>query len=61
MLGWRGIFPVCFAGWRSAGQSECTPATAQLEERLDDDRLVLNEGHFFDKWGRRMKVEEVEP
>jgi hypothetical protein len=32
----------------------------QLEERLDEDRLVLNEGHFFDKWGRRMKVEEVE-
>lgn len=31
-----------------------------LEERLDDDRLVLNEGHFFDKWGRRMKVDEVE-
>jgi hypothetical protein len=22
--------------------------------------LVLNEGHFFDKWGRRMKIEEVE-
>jgi hypothetical protein len=31
-----------------------------LEERLDNDRLVLNEGHFFDKWGRRMKIEEVE-
>jgi hypothetical protein len=31
-----------------------------LEDRLDDDRLVLNEGHFFDKWGRRMKVDEVE-
>jgi len=31
-----------------------------LEERLDDNRLVLNEGHFFDKWGRRMKIEEVE-
>jgi len=32
-----------------------------LEARLDVDRLVLNEGHFFDKWGRRMKIEEVEP
>jgi hypothetical protein len=30
-----------------------------LERRLDDDRLVLNEGHFFDKWGRRMLIEEV--
>ena len=31
----------------------------ELEARLDDDRLVLNEGYFFDKWGRRMKVEEM--
>ena len=31
----------------------------ELEARLDDDRLVLNEGHFFDKWGRRLKIEEV--
>ena len=33
----------------------------ELEARLDDDRLVLNEGHFFDKWGRRLKIEEVSP
>src|SRR5262245_41104727 len=33
----------------------------ELEARLDDDRLVLNEGYFFDKWGRRMQVEEVPP
>jgi len=32
-----------------------------LETRLNDDRLVLNEGHFFDKWGRRLNVEEVTP
>jgi hypothetical protein len=32
-----------------------------LQARLDDDRLVLNEGHFFDKWGRRMQVEEAPP
>jgi hypothetical protein len=32
----------------------------KLEERVDDNRLVLNEGHFFDKWGRRMSIEEVE-
>ena len=32
----------------------------ELEKRLDDNPLVLNEGHFFDKWGRRLKVEEVE-
>jgi hypothetical protein len=32
----------------------------ELEARLDQDRLVLNQGHFFDKWGRRMKIEEVQ-
>src|SRR5262249_50700738 len=31
----------------------------EIETRLDDDRLVLNEGHFFDKWGRRLKIEEI--
>jgi hypothetical protein len=31
-----------------------------LDARLDDDWLVLNEGHFFDKWGRRLQVDEVE-
>src|SRR5262245_65257429 len=32
----------------------------ELETRLDQDRLVLNEGHFFDKWGRRLKIDEVD-
>ena len=32
----------------------------ELETRLDAHPLVLNEGNFFDKWGRRLKVEETE-
>jgi hypothetical protein len=32
-----------------------------LESRVDDDRLVLNEGHFFDQWGRRMRIDETSP
>ena len=32
-----------------------------LEQRLDEDRLVLNEGHFFDRWGRRMRIDEIAP
>ncbi|MCC7049908.1 MAG: hypothetical protein IT562_24600 [Alphaproteobacteria bacterium] len=31
-----------------------------LEHRIDEDRLAINDGHFFDQWGRRMKVEQVE-
>ncbi|HMN52261.1 MAG TPA: hypothetical protein PKB01_09415 [Xanthobacteraceae bacterium] len=30
-----------------------------LEKRVVEDRMILNEGHFFDKWGRRMKIEEA--
>jgi hypothetical protein len=33
----------------------------EIEARLDEDRLVLNEGHFFDRWGRRLNIEEVTP
>ena len=32
----------------------------ELESRLDENPLVLNEGNFFDKWGRRLKVEEID-
>jgi hypothetical protein len=29
------------------------------EAKITADRMAINEGHFFDVWGRRMKVEEV--
>lgn len=32
----------------------------ELEARVNESKLVFNEGHFFDKWGRRFKIEEVE-
>lgn len=31
----------------------------EVEERLATDRLVLNDGGFFDVWGRRMRVDET--
>lgn len=31
----------------------------KLEQRIIEDRLVLNQGNFFDKWGRRLKIEEA--
>ncbi len=36
-------------------------ALRALEKRVVEDRLVVNEGHFFDQWGRRMIIEEVQP
>lgn len=57
---WDGasFFPVRDAG----GPIENADARARLrrlESRLAEDRLVLNEGAFFDSWGRKMKVEEI--
>ena len=60
---WNGaaFFPVTDA----AGDGSLDNPTArlklrELEARINDDRLVLNEGHFFDAWGRRMQIEEIE-
>lgn len=30
-----------------------------LERQLDEDRLVLNDGHFFDAQGRRLRIDEL--
>lgn len=31
----------------------------ELEQQVKADRLTLNRGHFFDKQGRRLMIEEV--
>jgi hypothetical protein len=32
----------------------------QAELRIADDRLAINDGHFFDARGRRMRIDEIE-
>ncbi|MCZ8044070.1 MAG: hypothetical protein O9330_16495 [Beijerinckiaceae bacterium] len=32
----------------------------EQEAKVAEDRLSINEGHFFDAWGRRMRVDEVQ-
>lgn len=32
----------------------------ELEGQLDGNPLVLNDGNFFDKWGRRLRIDEVQ-
>jgi hypothetical protein len=58
---WDGaaFFPQRTTGGRPLDNPNARLRLRKLEERLDDNRLVLNEGHFFDKRGRRMKIEEV--
>lgn len=59
---WDGaaFFPVTASGGGPLDNPTVRIRLRELEARLDDDRLVLNEGHFFDKWGRRMQIEEVQ-
>jgi hypothetical protein len=58
---WNGVafFPRQDANGQPLDNPTARLRLRDLEQRLDDDRLVLNEGHFFDHRGRRMKIEEV--
>lgn len=59
---WNGasFFPVTGPGGGPLDNPTARLRLHELEQRLDDDRLVLNEGHFFDQWGRRLKIEEMQ-
>ena len=58
---WSGA---CFFPVASAGAPLDNPTARlrlrELEARVDENRLVLNEGHFFDKEGRRLQIEEMQ-
>jgi len=58
---WDGaaFFPAVAGGGGPLDNPTARLRLRALESCLDDDRLVINEGHFFDKWGRRMNIEEV--
>jgi hypothetical protein len=60
-MDWDGaaFFPVTAAGGGPLDNPAARLRLRDLEARVTADRLVLNEGHFFDKWGRRLKIEEV--
>ena len=59
---WSGacFFPVTAAAGGPLDNPTARLRLRELETRVDENRLVLNEGHFFDKWGRRLKIEEME-
>lgn len=61
-VAWTGaaFFPVVAKGGGPLDNPAARTALHALEERVSADRLVLNEGHFFDQWGRRLSIEETE-
>jgi hypothetical protein len=58
---WNGaaFFPAAAGDEGPLDNATARQQLRDLEARLDQDRLVLNEGAFFDKLGRRLKIEEV--
>jgi len=60
-VAWDGvvIVPVSGAGGGPIEDFRARDELNTLEDRVNENRLVVNEGHFFDSWGRRMKVVEA--
>lgn len=58
---WDGatFFPVAGTDGRPLDNPTARLKLRELESRLEEDRLVLNEGHFFNREGRRLLIEEV--
>lgn len=62
-VAWDGVLfeTLSAKGGGPVGDEEAREALRALEQRVVEDRLTINRGHFFDKWGRRLKVEEAQP
>ena len=59
-LNGAAFFPVVGTGGGPLDNPLARLRLRELEERINENRLVLNDGHFFDNWGRRLRIEEAE-
>lgn len=60
-VSWDGVVVVPFRDddGTHASDIKARDALRTLDKRIIEDRMVINEGNFFDTWGRRMKIEEA--
>lgn len=58
---WDGaaFFPTKAAHGGPVDNPTARQRLAELEAKVTEDRMVLNEGHFFDTYGRRIKIEPI--
>lgn len=61
-VSWDGaVFsPLASATGGPVGDAEARAALRLFEREVIADRLRINEAHFFDRLGRRMKIEEAQ-
>lgn len=60
--GWDGVLFAVRPDKDTGGPIADAIARVELQtlaEELTANRLILNENHFFDRWGRRLQIEEV--
>lgn len=62
-VAWDGVLlePVSAPQGGPVPDAEARDALRLLERRVMEDRMTINHGHFFDRLGRRMMVEEAPP
>lgn len=60
-VSWDGaaFFPVSAPDGGALDNGAARTRLRELERRVANAPLTLNEGHFFDRKGRRLKIEEV--
>jgi hypothetical protein len=60
-VSWDGavFHTLCAENGGPVSDEQARASLRLLEKRIVEDRLTINDGHFFDNWGRRMKVEEA--
>lgn len=60
---WDGVLIAPISGEEGGPVEDVAAREAlrALEKQVIEDRMTINEGHFFDAWGRRLKVEEAQP
>jgi hypothetical protein len=59
---WNGacFFPAVSASGTPLDNPTARLRLHELESRVEADRLTFNEGHFFDKEGHRLMIEEMQ-
>lgn len=61
-MSWDAVVFFAKRDFRNGGPLDNPAARLLLldqEAKVREDRLAINEGHFFDAWGRRMRVDEA--
>ena len=58
---WDGaaFFPTKAANGGPVDNPTARLRLTELEAKVTEDRMILNEGHFFDTLGRRIKIEPM--